>query len=216
MKPSFLISSLALLVSLGFAPLSAATQAVLPASSVQLIQNSKSLEVEDLATMLHELALLNPECADQILEAVLNTRDAWSDSDLAAIFASIVSALPETSKALAQVPEEVQRAIETKEVNKDAVTDAMGIALLNVIATTPVVDDEQRSRVGSLISDAVLAISDIDTVNRIANGELSDAFTDTDDEVTQAKEDPQSHSTVVEEFVEAQVGSSAGSVTPAQ
>ncbi len=195
------------------APLEAAT-ATLPAEAVQLIQNSKSLEVADLAELLHELTLNSPECADQILALALSLRESWSDAEIATLFGAVVSAIPETRAALAQVPEEVASAIETGVVNTDVITNEMGVALLNVIAESASIDDEQKGRVSTLIADTVVAINDAVAVNRLANGELSDGTDDAIDELTQAKENPSSNQEVVEEFFEAQDDSSADGASP--
>ncbi len=206
------ISLLALLLG-SMAPLSMAQSAELPAESVQLIQNSTNLELEDIVELAHELALLSPECADQILAQILATRTSWSDLELASVFSAIVSSLPETLNDLHQDPDAVQQAVETGQVDASLFSNSMSIALLNVIATSPSISDEQRLRAGYTVAHSVDHAGDTAAIKRLANGELMDGSSDEHDEHVQAKENLRSHAQVLEEFEEAQDDSDPGDTT---
>ncbi|MFI3242630.1 MAG: hypothetical protein R3Y56_00080 [Akkermansia sp.] len=212
-----LIKTICLLVPVlgSMAPLSMAQSVELPAAVTQLIQKSSKLELKDLVDLVHALTLQNPDAADQILSLVLESRSSWSDLEVASIFSSVVSALPETRDALVKVPEEVQKALETGAIDESKIADSMGVALLNVLAGSPVIADEQRQRLGAVVAHAVTHAGDTAAINRLANGELDDGTLTLDEEV-QAKEDPRSHEAVLEEFEDAQDDSDPGDTTSAQ
>ncbi len=195
------------------APMSMAQSPALPAEAEQLLVKSTNLEMKELIDLVHALALEYPESADLVLQQALASRNSWTDVELASIFATVVTSLPDTRDALGREPEEVQRAIETGEVDTTKIKDQMGVALLNVIATASSVGQEQRARAGAVIAHAVDHATDIAAINRLAKGELSNGMYDTLDEHVQAKENPRSHERVYEEFEEAQDDSTAGDTT---
>lgn len=180
------------------ATLNAAPAATLPAESTKLIQDSTSLSLDDFAQLVHKLAALSPDLADEVLRSALATRPQWQDAEVVKLFGAVASSLPDTHFALSLVPMAVREAIETGVVKEDEVRDPMAIKLLNVIAANAAFNEEQRARIAPLIAQDIMN-REAACIRDLASGRLpvtTDLFAE---DLYHAKENQRSYYTLLDE-----------------
>lgn len=212
MKIALKTATVLLLSLASLATLNAAPSSSLSAESVSLIQNSQSLEFADFALLVHNIAVDNPDLADEILALALSTRSDWTDEQIITLFAAAASANADAHYALSLEPDAVQEALQSGVIDEDSVLDEMAIKLLSVLIENSSIDAEQCARLSSLLVDDInnreaAAIPDL------ATGYLpytTDLFAE---DLYRAKEAVRSEYEVLEEFESVP---SPGDVTNAQ